>query len=56
MDLSSTKYLPFLHPTEKLSEEAVGYLENRRRLVPLDKCLARPKLVPRVMSAARFFL
>jgi hypothetical protein len=30
--------------------------ENKRRLAPFDERLARPKLVPRVMSAASFFL
>lgn len=30
--------------------------ENRRRLAPYDSRLARPKLIPRVMSSASFFL
>ena len=30
--------------------------ENKRRLAPYDSCLARPKLVPRIMSFASFLL
>jgi len=30
--------------------------ENKRRLVPCDSRLVRPKLIPRIMSGASFFL
>ena len=30
--------------------------ENKRRLAPYDSCLARPKLVPRIMNGVIFFL
>ncbi|SVE22202.1 uncharacterized protein METZ01_LOCUS475056 [marine metagenome] len=30
--------------------------ENKRRLAPYDPCLARPKLIPRIMNGVVFFL